>query len=55
MNNTANPALWQAGLPLAALLVLLILSVSQFGADAAAGPIQIALVSAGMGDMPKSW
>jgi NhaC family Na+:H+ antiporter len=48
MNNTANPPLWQACLPLAALLVLLILSVLQFGADAAAGPIQIALISAGM-------
>jgi Na+:H+ antiporter, NhaC family len=48
MINTANPRLWLACLPIVGLLTLLLISISQFGEDAAGGPIQIALISAGM-------
>lgn len=48
MSGPVRPVFWQAIAPLAALLALLGLAVTIFGEDATAGPMQLALLAAGM-------
>lgn len=48
MSGVVRPAFWQAMAPLGVLLALLALAVAHFGEDATGGPMQLALLAAGI-------